>query len=169
MNSPSTLKRPLACLCFILSAVSFQPMDIAAQVAGAQTGMATRSVTKYLALERSLLEATAQQNREGANQLLDAEFESRISDGNDPVAHDDWLNHAFSHSHSAGQIRDLTVFETDGVALVSFTLDLNTGKNKTTAYFIVDAWQQATDRLLVRYQSKPVSLKPRSKRPDGKE
>ena len=158
-----------AWLVVILVLLSIPPAQSQAQNTGPQTVMATRTVTKYLALERGLLEAIAQQNSDAANRILGADFESRTPDNQEPVTREDWIKSAFNHAQSRGQIRDLSATETDGMTLVSFVLEMKTGKNKAVSYFIIDAWQQSTDQLLVRYQVRPAHQPKNTERPDGRE
>lgn len=166
--------RHLIVLTGVVAALCLSVHEAAAQNASApnNTAMATRSVSKYLALERALLAAFAAQDKDAANQILDPEFELRSASEPQAITADDFISNAFQKVHSAGLIRDLNVFETDGVSIVSFILDSRHGKarsKKIQSLFIVDVWKNSDGKLLIRYQDIPAHQIHASERPDGRE
>jgi hypothetical protein len=139
---------------------------------GPNVGMATRSVSKYLDLERSLQQAIAEHDRVTVTGLLDPDFIERSAASDDPIALGDWLTETFKKPNPNGQVRDLLVIETDDVATVSFLLD--TGRSKADkgrahTYFIVDVWRQSTGKLQARYSDTPTSPPRAPDRPNGRE
>lgn len=141
-------------------------------VGGPAAGMATRSVSKYLGLERALQQAIADRDRSAAAGMLGPDFELRSSAGQDTIAQEDWLKEQFKKSASPGRVRDLSVVEIDDLAMVSFLLDIQGGKTglrKIQTYFIVDVWRQSTGKLQTRYMDVPANPPPIPDRPSGRE
>ncbi|MES2149487.1 MAG: nuclear transport factor 2 family protein [Pseudomonadota bacterium] len=128
--------------------------------------MATRSVSKYLALERSLQQGLAARDTGAVGAMLDAGFELRTPTSPDSQSQDQWLKGALGKH---GQVRDLSVAEMDDLALVSFVLEQHGAGRKNTSYFIVDAWRQSTGKLQLRYLDVPARPPAPRSRPDGRE
>jgi hypothetical protein len=134
--------------------------------------MATRSVAKYLRLERALQQAIVEHDRSAVTSVLESDFEMRSPASRDMRSQEDWLKDEFRKSSQTGRVRDLLVFEMDDVAVVSFLLETQGnkhGKQKALTYFIVDVWRQSTDKLQVRYVDTPANPPPVQNRPDGRE
>lgn len=139
---------------------------------GQSAGMATRSVSKYLGLERSLQQAISEHDQATVTGLLDPDFIQRSAASDDPLELGDWLTEQFEYSHPSGRVRDLLVIETDDLATVSFLLDTDrskTGKGRAHTYFIVDVWRQSTGKLQARYSDTPVNPPRAPDRPNGRE
>jgi len=120
-------------------------------VRGPSSGMATRSVSTYLVLERGLADAIADGNREAVVRMLGDGFEVRSEDGGDALARDDWLNGQLRSGQTPALVRDLAVREFDDIAVVSFLLDSPrvAGKKKVpSTLFTVDIWRLASNSLL---------------------
>lgn len=136
---------------------------------GPGAGAATRSVAKYLGIERALQQAIAGHDRSAVSAMLDADFELRPATARDPSSQEEWLKGEFAHSGAPGRVRDLSVFETDDLAIVSFLLETQTATRKNTTYFIVDVWRASTGKLQARYVDTPANPPSRQLRPDGRE
>ncbi|MGZ5252582.1 MAG: nuclear transport factor 2 family protein [Caldimonas sp.] len=133
-------------------------------------GMATRSVSRYLGLERSLQEALAGRDRAGVTALLADDFVLRTSAGPDVESADDWLRRELASAQREGLVRDLSVREADDVAIVSFLLDRGpAGRPATATWFVVDVWRQSTQRLLARSMTRAAAAPRRPGRPTGRE
>jgi hypothetical protein len=136
---------------------------------GKPQAMATRSVSQYLDLERSLAEALQERRRDAALPMLAADFELRSAESLDALTASDWLAAQMRPGAAAMRVRDLTVREFGEVAVVSFFLDVTArGKPRSTLY-VVDVWRQAEHKLAVRYVSQPTHALPASARPRGRE
>lgn len=139
---------------------------------GPAGGMATRAVSTYLALERTLQQALAEHRRAVASGLLDTDFELRTPASRDAVTRDVWLAAEFKQSRPFGRVRDLSVFELDDVAIVSFLSEPPAGlagKRGNVTHFIVDVWRQSSGKLQARYLDVPAHPPPGRERPDGRE
>ena len=141
-------------------------------VRGPESTMATRSVSKYLQLERDLQDAIRDKNTDAVKRTLAAEFEVRSSDKADATSMDAWsLAETRSKTTNVG-VRDMTVRDFDDIAAVSFFLDRKhtvKGRPVTSTSYVVDIWRQSTSQLLVRYVTKPVKPVPAPIRPSGRE
>jgi hypothetical protein len=136
---------------------------------GAGGGLATRSVSHYLDLERGLLDGLARRDRAAVQGRLADEFTSRAPDSDEVRSADDWLQQEWV-APPGRLVRDLSVREVDDVAIVSFLLDRGKdGVRGASTWFVVDVWRRSTDRLLARSISRPVAPPPRPGRPTGKE
>jgi hypothetical protein len=137
---------------------------------GAGGGMATRSVSRYLGLERRLQDALAGHDRAGVLALLADEFELRTAAGPETTGADDWLRHEFASPQPEGLVRDLSVREADDLAIVSFLLDRGrAGRAASSTWFVVDVWRQSTQRLLSRSMARASGAPRRPGRPNGRE
>jgi hypothetical protein len=133
-------------------------------------GMATRSVSRYLGLERGLQDALAERNRAGVAALLADDFVLRTPASADVESVDDWLRREFALAHPGGLVRDLSVREADDVAIVSFLLDRGPeGRPATSTWFVVDVWRQSAQCLLARSMTRAAGAPRRPGRPTGKE
>ncbi len=135
-------------------------------------GMATRSVAKYLDLERALQEGLARRDRNSVVGLLADDFEVRTAATPDAIAGDEWLRREFASSARDRIVRDLSVREFDDLAIVSFLLDRAKGPRAAGAgatLFVVDVWRQSSARLLTRYVEHPANPPPVPSRPTGRE
>jgi hypothetical protein len=139
---------------------------------GATTGMATRSVSKYLDLERRFQEALTNGDRKSVQSLLADDFEIRTLPSADSIGADEWLRRELgSHRHD-GIVRDLGVREIDDVAVVSFLFEPAPAKgtaHSAPTLFVVDVWRQSSGKLLARYVDRPANPPPRQSRPSGRE
>ncbi|MES2104925.1 MAG: hypothetical protein V4634_12975 [Pseudomonadota bacterium] len=159
-----------AILCGIILSAAAGAQGLAPNgVRGPAAGMATRSVSKYLGLERALQQAIAEHDRNTVSSMLDSDFELRSPASQDTSSQEDWLKGEFKKTGPAGRIRDLAVFETDDLSMVSFLLEMQGGKRKPHTYFIVDVWRQSTGKLQVRYVDTPANPPPIRDRPTGRE
>ncbi len=132
--------------------------------------MATRSVSRYLGLERGLQDALAERNRAGVIALLADDFVLRTSARADVESVDDWLRREFAAAPTGGLVRDLSVREADDVSIVSFLLDRGPeGRPATSTWFVVDVWRQSTQRLLARSMTRAAAVPRRPSRPNGRE
>jgi len=139
-------------------------------VRGAGGGMATRSVSRYLGLERGLQEALDRRDRGAVVALMADDFTLRTSATADVESSDDWLRREFASAPSDGLVRDLSVREVDDLAVVSFLLDRGpAGRRAAATWFIVDIWRQSTQRLLSRSMTRAVGSSLKPSRPSGKE
>ena len=141
-------------------------------VHGATSGLATRSVSNYLDLERGLLEALKLGDRGSVLEKLGPDFTFRSdADVDDSVAAD-WLDDEMRHPIKMGNVRNLSVREFDEMAVVSFLLDIRrAGKFKAMAstLYVVDVWQQHPPQLMARYVAQPRHALPVPTRPSGRE
>jgi hypothetical protein len=124
---------------------------------GPATGMATRSVAKYLELERKLQQAIGAHDRPTVAGLLDTDFVSRSAASEDALSQEEWLTVEFGKSRPGARVRDMLVIETEDLATASFLLDTVGGKRGRHTYFIVDVWRQSTGKLLARYSDTPAN------------
>jgi hypothetical protein len=132
-------------------------------------GLATRSVSHYLDLERGLLDDLANRDRAAATARLADDFASRTPDSDEVHSADSWLQQELAAPRGR-LVRDLSVREADDLAIVSFLLDrAPDGRRAASTWFVVDVWRRSTDRLVARSISRPVSTPPRPERPTGKE
>ena len=141
-------------------------------VRGPETGMATRSVSNYLMLERGLLDALRSGKRDAVTGMLADGFGVRSSALPDEMATADWLKSEAGDSRTTSNVRDLTVREFGDVAVVSFLLDhrrdTRTRRSGNTD-FVVDVWQQSTHKLLMRNVAPSSKAAPIPSRPSGRE
>ena len=141
-------------------------------VRGPESTMATRSVSKYLQLERDLQDAVRDKNADAVKRTLAADFEVHSSDKADATSMDAWLQAEMRDKITNVGVRDMTVRDFDDIAVVSFFLDrkqTTKGKPVTSTSYVVDIWRQSASQLQVRYVSKPVKPVPVPTRPSGRE
>ena len=141
-------------------------------VRGPESAMATRSVSKYLQLERDLQDAIRDKNADAVKRVLAADFEVRSADKADATSMGAWLQAEMRDKITNVGVRDMTVRDFDDIAAVSFFLDRKhtvNGKPVTSTSYVVDIWRHSTSQLLVRYFTKPVKLVPAPTRPSGRE
>lgn len=139
-------------------------------VRGMTGGMATRSVSRYLGLERQLLEATLQRDRASVMALLADDFELRSAAQADVLSADEWMQRERQAATREGLVRDLSVREIDDIAVVSFLLDRGTSARPAAAtLFVVDVWRASTGKLLSRSMAHARGVTPRPSRPTGRE
>jgi len=151
-------------------AVAVLPIAADAQpTLGSAGGLATRSVSHYLDLERGLLDDLARRDRAAVQGRLADDFTSRTPDSDEVRSADEWLQQEFA-SPRGRLVRDLSVREADDLAIVSFLLDrTSAGSRVASTWFVVDVWRRSTDRLLARSISRPIAAPPKPQRPTGKE
>jgi hypothetical protein len=130
-----------------------------AQPVHAGGAAATRSVSRYLALERDLQQALAAKDEAAVNARVEANFEYRTPASTEVKDRDTWLHKV---SHAPARIRDLTTNEQDDTTVVSFLADAQ-GRTR----FIVDVWKG--DTLMSRYSSLAPEAPKAPRRPDGRE
>jgi hypothetical protein len=141
-------------------------------VRGPDSGMATRSVSAYLALERGLLDALQTGNRDAALRMLADDFEVRSATDMDGTSAVDWLQSEQASPIETAGVRNLSTREFNDIAVVSFLLDSRrVVKHKAIAstLYVVDVWRQSSHQLLARYVSKPARTPPIPSRPTGRE
>jgi hypothetical protein len=141
-------------------------------VRGPDSGLATRSVSTYLTLERDLLAALKDGNRDAVLRVLDNDFEVRFAADVDETSGSDWLRDELGSRIETAGVRNLSVREFGGIAVVSFLLDSRrVVKRKTVAstLYVIDVWRQDPHQLLARYVSKPSHTPPIPSRPTGRE
>ena len=138
-------------------------------VRGPAVGMATRSVARYLDLERALEQSIGQGDRAGVARVMADDFEVRSSSSPDALPKNDWIARELAARRAPGQVRDLAAREFDDIAVVSFVLVPAAGRRPTPALFVVDVWRQTGDKLLVRYVEKSAAAASRAARPSGRE
>ncbi len=134
-------------------------------------GAATRSVAKYLQLERDLLSAIERRDREGIGRVLAADFEARSAASPDATPAADWLQAQLAAPARPRVVRDLWVREFDDIAIVSFVLDDASpprGRRPETR-FVVDVWRQSSAQLLTRNVDVSAHPRPVPPRPSGRE
>lgn len=137
-----------------------------AQPAGAMHGMATRSVSHFLARERTLSESLDRQDRAAASAMLAEGFTARSASGVELVDADRWLDEEAKHRTRERFVRELSVQEAGDIAIVSFLLDESAGR-RTATRFVVDVWK--SDRLLSRLSALAVGAPAPTRRPSGRE
>ena len=161
-------------------------LTFAACAAQAQTGMApgaagaprgtelaTRSVSAALALERSLLRALQEGDREKTSALLDDEFaEHKPADGDHAEGQDKsaWLAEAVANPLKSARIVHPAVEEFGGFTVASFLLDRHrtvNGRDEHAILYVIDVWGQG--RLVARYLSQPREHFVLPQRPSGRE
>jgi hypothetical protein len=156
-------------VCALLPAAEAQPAPPPSVGRGAG-GMATRSVSRYLGLERGLQQAIEQRDRASVTTLLADDFELRSASGPDIATADDWLRREFAAKPNEGLVRDLSVREVDDLAIVSFLIDRGpVGRPATTSWFVIDVWRQSSQRLLARSITRATGASPKTNRPTGRE
>jgi hypothetical protein len=167
----------LATTLLLLAAASIDPVwSQPAQgpgVRGPTMGLATRSVSTYLGLERGLADSLSQGDREAVVKQLGEGFAAYGPDQNDAgVAADSWLQAELRRPVVEARVPDLNVREVDDLALVSFLLERRYrpgGKSGVATFYVVDVWRQNSHQLLARYVSRPAHVAPAPARPTGKE
>jgi len=137
---------------------------------GGAGGMATRSVSRYLGLERDLLDAILRRDRAAMAALLVDDFELRSAAQVDVLSADEWLRRELRASAPEGFVRDLSVREVDDLAVVSFLLARGTAARPAAAtFFVVDVWRASAGKLLSRSITRAAGTPPRPSRPSGRE
>jgi hypothetical protein len=117
--------------------------------------MATRSVSHYLALEREVQQAVATRDSAALQARVSGDFTYRAAASADLMDRDAWMAH---ETRRTPPVRDLTVSEQDGVAVVSFLA----GRR-----FIVDTWKGG--QLVARSASLAADAPKQPRRPSGRE
>jgi hypothetical protein len=141
-------------------------------VRGADSGMATRSVSTYLQRERDLQDAIDTKNTGGVKRFLAADFEGRPAGNADAIDAGEWLRREMAAKPTNADVRNLSVREFDDIAVVSFSLErkrLVKGKPVATSTYVVDVWRQSTAQLQVRYMAPLAKSAPALSRPSGRE
>lgn len=141
-------------------------------VRGPDSAMATRSVSKYLQLERVMQEAIRDHNAAEVKRLLVEDFEVHAADNTDAVAMDAWMKSEMRGKITMVGVRDMSVRELDDIAIVSFFLDRSMtlkGKSANTTSYVIDVWRQSAGLLIARYVSNPQKPVSAPTRPSGRE
>ena len=137
---------------------------------GVANGAATRSVSRYLGLERSLEESLMRRDLPAAAALLADDFELRSATNVDTESSEVWLKREFASRQHEGIVRELSVREFDDIAIVSFLLDKGpTSRPVSATFFVTDVWRQSTQRLLARSIALAADAQKRATRPSGRE
>lgn len=138
---------------------------------GGRRVTATRTVTKYTALETNLFQALQENNRAGVDNILADDFEAWAAEKLPPVPRADWIG-MFAGNLKSFRLRNMAVREFGDVAVVSFLLERSgtvNGKAMTPVLYVVDVWRMNGDKLAVRYASAPASPAADEDKPTGKE
>ena len=135
---------------------------------GAPGAMATRSVSRYLELERALADALHARRGDAVQKMLAPEFEARSGEALDAVPAADWLAQQL-RAAPATQVRDLAVREFGDVAVVSFWADTAATGARRSPLYVIDVWQQPQGKLAARYVSQPVHALAAPARPRGRQ
>jgi hypothetical protein len=130
---------------------------------------ATRSVSQYLELERSLAAALQERQRASVLAMLAADFELRSAESLDAISAADWLASQMKPGAATTLVRDLSVREFGEAAIVSFYLDGTGPGSRRSTLYVVDVWRQPERKLAVRYVSQPTRALPAPTRPRGRE
>lgn len=141
-------------------------------VRGSDSAMATRGVSKYLQLERSLQKAIQDKDETAIRPLLTQDFEFRPGNKPDADNMETWMKSVMAGTDIKNNVRDLNVREFENIAIVSFYLDRNAasrGRDIKTTSFVVDVWRQSVNQLVVRYIAELGKSAPRPMRPSGRE
>ena len=141
-------------------------------VDGPGAGLATRSVSQYLALERQLIESFRQADRTLVLQQLAETFEFRSASTPEAMSGVEWIESEWRDRLDAGAVRELSVREFGDTAVVSFLLDQRRvvkGRKLASTLYIVDVWSQSPRRLEARYVSNTRPGGPIPARPSGRE
>jgi hypothetical protein len=156
-----------------IAAMSFLSVDVghceepAPKGVGPGTGMATRSVSLYLGLERSLQDAISGGDRESVSALLADGFEF-TSGKKATLGRKEWLDREFAAKKPPALVRDLNVRETAGVATATFLLDYRPQRGNAV-FSVTDTWDSATRQLQRRREVEMKSPPPPFDRPTGRE
>jgi hypothetical protein len=158
-------------LCIAVPALARAQTRLPPGVRGPDTGMATRSVAKYLDLERAFQERLSAKDRSGVLKVLADDFDVRTASSPDALSTDDWLRREFALPAHGDRVRDLLVREFDDIDVVSFLLDRTKvdGSGRTgPTQFVVDVWRRSSGKLLAR-NAEPAAHAPRlPSRPSGR-
>ena len=159
----------LACVVFAWPALGQTRLE-SPPARGAGAALATRSVSRYLGLERALQDALARHDATAVRALLDDAFELRTPVRQDTESADEWLRHELPAAREGALVRELSVHEADDMAIVSFLVDpAPVGRRQVASYFVTDVWRQSTQRLLFRSVHQAVGASPKPSRPNGRE
>ena len=153
-------------------ATAAQAQSDAAARAGSLHGAATRSVSTYLAKERTLQDALAGRDADAARGLLNAGFEAYGPAGAAPIDSEQWLRRELMPATPARPVRDLAVREFDDIAVVHFVLGgpaIGARAGGGPVFAVVDVWRQSTGKLLMRVIERPAHPAPVPTRPSGRE
>jgi hypothetical protein len=135
-------------------------------------GAATRSVARYLDLERALQAAIERKDRPAVTHLLSSDFEVRSAASPDAISTEEWIRREFSAPASHRIVRDLWVREFEDVAVVSFLLGPTapiTAAHRAQTLFVVDVWRASSTQLATRYVDASARPAPVPRRPSGRE
>lgn len=131
----------------------------------------TRTVTKYTQLETNLFQSLQENNRTALENMLAPDFEAWAAEKTSPTPRDAWMQ-VFLGNLKSFWIRNIAVHDYRDVSVVSFLLERSgtqNGKPMTPVLFVVDVWQNNSDKLAVRYASSPANPAPHEGKPTGKE
>lgn len=160
-------------LCLMVASATAAAQDTRPRgVAGPANAMATRSVSRYLGLERALQDGIDQHDHPAVSKLLAEAFEARTAADQDAARADAWWRRELASASHHAVVRNLSVREFDDLAIVSFLLDgrpAHAGAKAGPTRFVVDVWRQSSGQLLTRYQDRPAHPPPVPARPSGRE
>jgi hypothetical protein len=162
----------IALLLPLLSVGALSQPQLQPGVRGPGSGLATRSVSTYLALERDLINALKDGNRAAVLRMLSEKFAVRSAAEIDETSAVEWLQRELNTPNTTATVRNLNVREFDDIAVVSFLLDsgrIIKRKTVTSTLYVVDIWRQSSHQLLARYVSMPSRTPPIPTRPTGRE
>jgi hypothetical protein len=173
--STSSGCRPLVLACLVAgilqASVAFAQPALPPGVRGPAAGAATRSVSRYIDLERDLAGAVAARDATAVRRLIADDFEARSASSPDPLQKDEWLRAEFAGA-GLTRVRQLSLREFDDVAVASFLLqrvkpDGSAARGPTL--FVVDVWRQSTGQLQMRYTDQPAHVPALRDRPSGRQ
>jgi hypothetical protein len=172
---PTRLRRAVIAvsliLCTSVPALARAQGRLPPGVRGPASGMATRSVSRYIDLERALAERLSAKDRSGVLEMLADAFDARTASSPDAVSADDWLRREFALPAHGNRVRDLVVREFDDIDVVSFLLDRTKadGSGRTgPTQFVVDVWRRSSGKLLARDAAPAAHPPPPPSRPSGR-
>ena len=113
--------RRIAAVLLLGAAAAASAQSLPPGVRGPSSGLATRSVSVYLGLERELAAAIDDRDAATADRLLDDAFRVRTAGSDDASSKAEWWGApARGRATAVSTVRDLTVDEFGDVAIVTF-------------------------------------------------
>jgi hypothetical protein len=136
----------------------------------AGAGLATRSVSRYLAKERALEAALVQRDRAAVERVVAGDFVARGAASPDGDDREAWLSRELATAHGERIVRDLDVREIDDLAVASFLLDARPARGRAARpLFVVDVWRASSGQLLARHTARAADAPPAPSRPSGRD
>ncbi len=137
---------------------------------GSRIQTATRTVSKFSAMESNLFQALQDNNKAAAENILADDFESWTAEKIPPTPRSEWVQMSVGNLKSF-RMHNMAVREFGDTSVVSFLLERTgaaaNGKTMSPVLFIVDVWRG--EKLAVRYASAPANPASFQSAPTGKE